>query len=58
MAWGNQRVVIGAHTEIDRGDWGLTWSQALETGAVLVGSQVTTQAAIQAIPQRSRPEKP
>ena len=56
--WGNQRLVVTAGTEIDRGDWGLTWNQALETGGVLVGSQVTIQAEIQAIPERGRPEKP
>jgi polyisoprenoid-binding protein YceI len=55
--WGNQRAVISARTEINRGDWGLTWNQALESGGVLVGSQITIQAEIQAIPQRSRPEK-
>jgi polyisoprenoid-binding protein YceI len=56
--WGNQRLALTAHTEIDRGEWGLTWNQALETGGVLVGSQVTIQAEIQAIPERGRPEKP
>jgi polyisoprenoid-binding protein YceI len=56
--WGNQRAVIVAHTEINRGDWGLTWNQALETGGVLLGTQITIQAEIQAVPQRNRPERP
>jgi polyisoprenoid-binding protein YceI len=47
-----------AHTEINRGDWGLTWNQALETGGVLLGTQITIQAEIQAVPQRNRPERP
>jgi polyisoprenoid-binding protein YceI len=56
--WGNQRAVMVAHTEINRGDWGLTWNQALETGGVLLGTQITIHAEIQAVPQRNRPERP
>ena len=50
--WGNQRVILTARTEIDRGGWGLDWNQPVETGGVLVGPQVSIEAEIQALPLR------
>jgi len=38
--WGNQRIGVSAKTTIDRGDFGLKWNQALETGGLLVGEKV------------------
>src|SRR5512132_1635225 len=38
--WGGQRAGFSATTRIKRGDFGLTWNQALETGGVLVGDDV------------------
>jgi polyisoprenoid-binding protein YceI len=39
--WGNTRVAVSASTKINRGDFGLTWNAALETGGILVGDEVT-----------------
>ena len=39
--WGNTRVAVSAITKINRGDFGLTWNAALETGGILVGDEVT-----------------
>jgi polyisoprenoid-binding protein YceI len=39
--WGGQRAGFGATTKIDRKEFGLTWNQALETGGVLVGDEVS-----------------
>ena len=39
--WGNTRVAISATTKINRKDFGLNWSTALETGGILVGDEVT-----------------
>jgi len=38
--WGNQRIGYNARTSIKRDDFGLTWNQALETGGVVVSSDV------------------
>jgi len=38
--WGNERLGFSATGAINRGDFGLTYNQALETGGVLVGEQV------------------
>ena len=47
--FGNSRVAFSGRTEIDRGDFGLNWNQALETGGVLVGRKVTIDLEIQAV---------
>ena len=38
--WGGERAGFSASTRIKRGDYGLKWNQALETGGVLVGEEV------------------
>lgn len=38
--WGGERVGFSVDGRLDRGDYGLRWNQALETGGVLVGEQV------------------
>lgn len=38
--WGGERSGFSATGRIKRGDFGLTWNQALETGGVLVGDDV------------------
>lgn len=38
--WGNTRRGASASTKIKRGDYGLTWNKALETGGVVVGDDV------------------
>lgn len=39
--FGNTRAGFSATTTVDRGDWGLTWNAALETGGVLVSKKIT-----------------
>jgi len=39
--WGNTRIGVAATTKINRGDFGLTFNAALETGGVLVGEEVS-----------------
>jgi len=46
--WGNERVGFTASTKINREDWGLTWNQALETGGVVVGKDVTIDIEVEA----------
>jgi len=49
--WGNLRTAFTAKTSIDRQDFGLTWSQVLETGGVMVGDRVEIEAEIEAVKQ-------
>lgn len=39
--WGGLRMGTTATTKVNRKDFGLTWNQALETGGVLVGDEVS-----------------
>ena len=47
--WGNVRLGASATTKVNRKDWGLTWNQALETGGVVVGDEVTITLDIEAV---------
>lgn len=47
--WGGTRAGFSAKTKIDRRDFGLTWNQALETGGVLVGHDVTIELQVQVV---------
>jgi polyisoprenoid-binding protein YceI len=48
---GEARIGFTAAGEIIRDDFGLTWNQALETGAVTVGRKVTVDLEIEAVRQ-------
>ena len=47
--WGNERAGFVAKTSIDRKDFGLRWSQVLETGGLLVGDRVDIELEVQAV---------
>jgi len=47
--FGNTRVGAAASTKIKRGDFGLTWNAALETGGILVGDDVKIELEISLI---------
>lgn len=47
--WGNIRIGWTATTKIKRGDFGLTWNAALETGGILVGDEVTITFDVEAV---------
>jgi polyisoprenoid-binding protein YceI len=47
--WGNVRSGASAATKIKRGDFGLSWNAALETGGFLVGDDVKISVSVQAI---------
>jgi polyisoprenoid-binding protein YceI len=47
--WGGERAGFSAKTAINRGDFGLRWNQALETGGVLVGEKVEIELEVQAV---------
>ena len=47
--WGGERVGYSTTTRINRKDFGLNWNQALETGGVLVGDQVTISVDLELV---------
>jgi polyisoprenoid-binding protein YceI len=47
--WGNDRVGLEVRGTISRGDFGLRWQQALETGGILVGDEVRVSADVSAV---------
>jgi polyisoprenoid-binding protein YceI len=49
--WGSERAGFSGHTVIDRRDFGLTWNQALDAGAVLVGNDVRISIELEAVRQ-------
>ena len=49
--WGNDRVGISASAKLSRGDFNLTWNQALETGGVMVGDEVKLSIDVELIRQ-------
>jgi polyisoprenoid-binding protein YceI len=49
--WGGQRIGYSAVTKIKRDDFGLTWNQALETGGVMVSSEVKITLDVQVVKQ-------
>ena len=47
--WGNLRAGFSATGKISRGNFGLTWNQALETGGVLVGKSAKLEIEAEAV---------
>ncbi len=50
--WGNDRVAFRASTKINRKDYGLNWSKAVEIGPV-VGDEVTLDLRVEAIKEKA-----
>ena len=49
--WGTVSAGFSGKTSISRGDWGLTWNQALETGGVLVGDKIEISIELELVKQ-------
>ena len=45
------RAAFSAKTSVNRGDFGLTWNQALETGGVMVGDRIDIEIEVEAVKQ-------
>lgn len=54
--WGSERVAFVAEAEINRKDYGLTWSKLLESGGLVVGEEVWIVIEIEAVHEKE-PEK-
>jgi len=50
--WGNLRAGAVASGTLNRKDWGLTWNQVLELGALLVGEDVRFNLDVEAVAQQ------
>lgn len=50
--WGGTRAGFSARTEIDRGDFGVSWNAVLEGGGLLVGKRVLIELEIEALLSR------
>jgi polyisoprenoid-binding protein YceI len=50
--WGNQKAAFSATGKFNRGDFGLTWNAALETGGVLVSDEVKISIDAQLVRQQ------
>lgn len=46
------RLFFSAWTELDREEWGLTWSRAIEAGGVVVSKKIRVDMEIQAVAVR------
>jgi polyisoprenoid-binding protein YceI len=49
--WGNERVGLEVIGQLNRGDWNMTFNQALGSGNLLVGEKVKLELDISAIKQ-------
>jgi polyisoprenoid-binding protein YceI len=49
--WGNERVALEVYGQLNRGDWNMTFNQALGSGNLLVGEKVKLELDISAIKQ-------
>ena len=49
--WGNERVALEVRGQLNRGDWNMTFNQALGSGNLLVGEKVKLELDISAIKQ-------
>jgi polyisoprenoid-binding protein YceI len=47
--WGNERVALEVTGQLNRGDWNMTFNQALGSGNLLVGEKVKLELDISAV---------
>jgi polyisoprenoid-binding protein YceI len=47
--WGGHRIAFSASGEIVRDRWGMTWSQVLETGGLVIGRKVQLDLEVEAV---------
>jgi len=45
--WGNTKMGVESQITIDRTDYGLTWSKALDTGGLVVGNEIDIDISIE-----------
>jgi polyisoprenoid-binding protein YceI len=55
---GNRRMGASASTSINRKDFGVNWSRALETGGVVAADEVKIEIDVQAIEKKGERRPP
>lgn len=50
--WGNVRVGFEGKAKINRKDWGINWSKAMDNGSLVVSDEVTLDIAIEGIQKK------
>ncbi len=50
--WGNTRIGVEASLTLNRQDYGISWSQTLDNGGLVVGNEVDIELNIQAVKQK------
>jgi len=53
--WGNLRAAATGEGRLNRKDWGLTWNQVLELGALVVGEEVRFRVEVEAVAKTPAP---
>jgi polyisoprenoid-binding protein YceI len=56
--WGKMRVGVEAGLTINRQDYGVSWSQQLDNGGLVVGNDVKVSLFVEAVKQEVKPEAP
>ena len=49
--WGTVSAGFSASTKINRTEWNLVWNQALETGGILVGEEISIEIDLELVKQ-------
>lgn len=47
--WGNQRIGVEASLTLNRQDWGIAYSKAMDNGGLIVGNEVKTEFNVEAV---------
>ncbi len=47
--WGTYSAGFTGKTKINRGEWGLNWNKALETGGFLVGDEISVEIELEIV---------
>jgi polyisoprenoid-binding protein YceI len=47
--WGGHRAIYSARAQVNREDFGVTWNMALETGGLLVSTQITIEIELETV---------
>ncbi len=47
--WGNERAVFSARAKINREDFGITWNMPLETGGLLVSTEIQIEIDLETV---------
>jgi polyisoprenoid-binding protein YceI len=56
--WGKMRLGVEAGLTINRQDYGVSWSQKLDNGGLVVGNDVKISLLVEAVKQEMKPEAP